>query len=49
MFVEAERLLSIAFIGNDRFGSTAFQPQSQFGAVVCLVTDQSLRRLASAD
>ena len=48
-FVEAERLLSIAFVGNDRVGATVVQPQAQLGAVVGLVADQALRQLASAN
>jgi hypothetical protein len=38
--VEAEQLLSIAAVRNDRLGSVILQPEAQFVAVVCFVTDQ---------
>ena len=46
---EAERLLSIASVGNDRLGSTLVQFLMQLGAVVSLVAEHAFRRLHSAD
>jgi hypothetical protein len=48
-FVEAERLFSVAAIGNDRFGSALVQLLAQLGAIVGLVADQAFGRLRSAD
>jgi hypothetical protein len=39
-FVEAERLLSAAAIGNDRLGSALIQFLAQLSAVVGLVAEQ---------
>ena len=46
---EAERLLPIAAIGNDRFGSTLIQFLTQFSAITGLVAAHAFRRLHSAD
>ena len=46
---EAERLLSVAAVWNDRPGPTLIQFLAQFGAVVCLVAKHPFRRLYSAD
>src|SRR5258708_6052916 len=47
--VEAERLLPVAFVGDDGFGAAVFQPLAQFGAVVSLVAQELFRRFVSAD
>ena len=46
---EAERLLSVAAVGNDWLGSAILQPQTQLGAVVGLVGDQAFRCFAYGD
>ena len=46
---EAERLLPVATVRNDRLGSASAQLLVQLGAVVGLVAEHSLRRLYSAD
>jgi hypothetical protein len=46
---EAERLLPVAAVWNDRLGSALIQFLAQFGAVVCLVAKHAFRRLYSAD
>jgi hypothetical protein len=46
---EAERLLPVAAVWNDRLGSTFIQLFAQFGAVVSLVAKHALRRLYPAD
>ena len=38
--VEAERLLSVRPVGNDRLGTAIFQPLPQVGAVVGLVAEK---------
>ena len=40
---EAERLLPVASVGNNRFGSTLIQFLTQFGAVVGLVAEHPFR------
>ena len=47
--VEAERLLSVAAVGNDWLGSAILQPLTQLGAVVGLVADQAFRCFACGD
>src|SRR5262249_494680 len=46
---ESERLLPVAFVGNDGLGSALIQLLSQFGAVVGFVAEHAFRRLGSAD
>src|SRR5258707_1727775 len=46
---EAERLLPVAAVGNDRRGSALVQFVAQFSAVVGLVAEHALRWLHSAD
>jgi hypothetical protein len=46
---EAERLLPIAFVGDDGLGSALVQLLSQFGAVVGFVAEHAFRGLGSAD
>ena len=45
---EAERLLPVAAVRNDRLGSALIQSLAQLGAVVSLVAEQAFRRLYSA-
>jgi hypothetical protein len=47
--VEAERLLSVAAVGNDWLGSAILQRQTQLGAVEGLVADQAFRCFAYGD
>ena len=49
LFVEAERLFAVYFIGNDRFRATAFQPFPERRAVISLVAKKFPRRLVSTD
>jgi hypothetical protein len=46
---EAERLLPIAFVGDDGLGSALVQLLSQFGAVVGFIAKHVFRRLGPAD
>ena len=46
---EAERLLPVAAVGNDRLGSALVQFVAQFSAVVSLVAEHAFRWLHSAD
>ena len=46
---EAERLLSVAAVRNDQFGSTLIELVAQFSAVVGLVAEHAFRWLHSAD
>jgi hypothetical protein len=46
---EAERLLSVAAVGDDRLGSALVQFLAQFGAVVGFVAEHAFGRLHSAD
>lgn len=47
--VEAEGLLAIRPVGNDRLGATLFQPLPQFGTVVGPVTEQPGGRPGTTD
>ena len=47
--VEAERLLSVATVGNDWLGSAILQPLTQLGTVVGLAADQAFRCFACGD
>jgi len=46
---EAERLLPVAAVRNDRLGSALIQSLAQLGAIVSLVAEQAFRRLYSAN
>ena len=48
-FAEAERLLPVTAVWNDRLGSAFIQFLAQFGTVVSLVAKHTLRRLYTAD
>ena len=48
-FAEAERLLAIAAVWNDRFGPAPMQFSAQLGAVISLITEHVFRRLYSAE
>jgi hypothetical protein len=47
--IQAQRLLSVAAVGNDWLGSAILQPQRQLGAVGGLVADQAFRCFAYGD
>jgi len=47
--VEAEGLLAVGLVGNDRFCATIIQPLPQRGAVVGLVAEEFLRCFGAAD
>ncbi len=47
--VEAEGLLAIAAIGDDRRGTTCIKPQPQFGTVIGFVAEKLLRRPCTPD
>lgn len=47
--VEAERVLAVDFIGNDRSRSTVFQPRPQRGTIISLVADNCPRGRVPAD
>ena len=47
--VEAERLLSVRPVGNDRLGAAILQPLPQFGAVVGLIAEELSGRLGATD
>jgi hypothetical protein len=46
---EAERLLPVAAVRNDRLGSALIQSLAQLGAVLSLVAEQAFRRRYSAN
>jgi hypothetical protein len=48
-FTEAERLLPVAAVGNDRLGSSLIQFIPQILTVVGLIADQTFRALNSVD
>jgi hypothetical protein len=48
-FAEAERLLAIAAVWNDRFGSAPMQFSAQLGAVIGLIAEHVFRWLHSAE
>ena len=47
--VEAERLLAVGPVGNDRLGAATFQPLPQWCAVIGLVAEQFLGGLGATD
>ena len=47
--VEAERLLSVRPVGNDRLGAAILQPLPQVSAVVGLVAEELSGRLDATD
>jgi hypothetical protein len=48
-FAEAERLVAIAAVWNNRFSPAPMQFSAQLGAVVSLIADRVFRRLHSAE
>jgi hypothetical protein len=48
-FAEAERLLAIAAVWNDRFGPAPMQFSAQLGAVISLIAEHMFRWLHSAE
>lgn len=48
-FAKAERLLAVAAVRNDRPGSPAIQPFSQFGAAVGVISEHAFGRLDRAN
>lgn len=49
VLVEAERLLAVGLVGNDRPGAATFQPMPQLCAVVGLVAEKLPGRLGATD
>jgi hypothetical protein len=49
LFTEAERLLAVRSIRNDRLGAAVSQPLPQLGAVIGLVGEQLLGGLGASD
>lgn len=47
--VEAEGLLAVRLVGNDRFGAALAEPLAQFGAVVGFITEKFSGCFRAAD